>query len=649
MIKQVSRNRPETHSLQKYKKKLNQNLALNQGTPSRQARPNFRSKSPNNILSSLEIKTDRSTMLSLKDSITVKKMLLISQKLSPCNPQTTTKTKLESYRFPIETNLFTKKPLKFFKLLPPRKTFLIKKSSSNSPSPIPSSKKNFLINFKSNTPKALRQSKTQEKISIKEVVRNKDYAHAIKIELESIWRKMINISNGIERPLKTDVIYKYYLGKGNNSKLIRKLMSSRPWWTEAESIDEANFIWTQWKNKEFMRKLNYGDNILIEKKSQNIETALGQLEIKLENMQTKTLELEELGFQYIKNSNSYIQLQAKTLDLPFIQIYNKLEHNQHLTNKKGLYLTMVNYYLNIKENPFEVIPITFHIQTGEKDPEFLKFIEMFNENQKSQSSENKHNLWIIKPGENSNRGQGISVCNNMSLIKSLVSSSLYENNKTFIIQKYIEKPFLIHKRKFDFRCYCLITSINGVLQGYFYMDGYIRTASYEFSAKDTSNECVHLTNDAIQKYCEDYGKFEDGNKMSYKDFQRYLDFHCSEKGISFVSDILPQIKKIAKDSIKASCFRIDPNRRLHCMEILGYDFMMDKNAKVWLIEVNTNPCLELSSNYLAILIPSMVDNAFKISLDPLFPPPQGKTYESLLDNKFELIFHQEPDLNFSAT
>jgi hypothetical protein len=82
------------------------------------------------------------------------------------------------------------------------------------------------------------------------------------------------------------------------------------------------------------------------------------------------------------------------------------------------------------------------------------------------------------------------------------------------------------------------------------------------------------------------------------------------------------------------------------MEILGYDFMMDKNAKVWLIEVNTNPCLELSSNYLAILIPSMVDNAFKISLDPLFPPPQGKTYESLLDNKFELIFHQEPDLNF---
>ena len=44
---------------------------------------------------------------------------------------------------------------------------------------------------------------------------------------------------------------------------------------------------------------------------------------------------------------------------------------------------------------------------------------------------------------------------------------------------------------------------------------------------------------------------------------------------------------------------------------MGFDYMIDDNLKVSLIEVNTNPCLELSSPYLARLIPAMVENALK--------------------------------------
>jgi hypothetical protein len=42
--------------------------------------------------------------------------------------------------------------------------------------------------------------------------------------------------------------------------------------------------------------------------------------------------------------------------------------------------------------------------------------------------------------------------------------------------------------------------------------------------------------------------------------------------------------------------------------------MIDQNFKTWLIEVNTNPCLELSSPLLARIIPSMIENALKIAL-----------------------------------
>lgn len=51
--------------------------------------------------------------------------------------------------------------------------------------------------------------------------------------------------------------------------------------------------------------------------------------------------------------------------------------------------------------------------------------------------------------------------------------------------------------------------------------------------------------------------------------------------------------------------------------------MIDKNLKPWLIEVNTNPCLEESSALLKQLIPRMIDDAFKLTLDVLFPALKG--------------------------
>ena len=77
-------------------------------------------------------------------------------------------------------------------------------------------------------------------------------------------------------------------------------------------------------------------------------------------------------------------------------------------------------------------------------------------------------------------------------------------------------------RKFDFRCYGLLTSVNGRQKGFFYEDAYIRTSCKEFDLENLGNKFIHLTNDAVQKFSQDYGKFENGNKLSLQDFQRYL-------------------------------------------------------------------------------------------------------------------------------
>ena len=61
-------------------------------------------------------------------------------------------------------------------------------------------------------------------------------------------------------------------------------------------------------------------------------------------------------------------------------------------------------------------------------------------------------------------------------------------------------------------------------------------------------------------------------------------------------------------SMNAVKKKLNPNERRHCFEIFGYDFIIDANFQPWLIEVNTNPCLEESSPLLAMLIPRMVGN-----------------------------------------
>lgn len=53
---------------------------------------------------------------------------------------------------------------------------------------------------------------------------------------------------------------------------------------------------------------------------------------------------------------------------------------------------------------------------------------------------------------------------------------------------------------------------------------------------------IHLTNDAVQKKAEDYGKFEAGNKLSYVDFQNYIDKNFSDLNVCFERDLLPQMK-----------------------------------------------------------------------------------------------------------
>ena len=70
------------------------------------------------------------------------------------------------------------------------------------------------------------------------------------------------------------------------------------------------------------------------------------------------------------NAIAMPEASSKYLDY---KLYNKIEDNFHMNNKKALYLNMKNYYEAMGQDVFENLPLTFHIKDGLDDNEFHRF------------------------------------------------------------------------------------------------------------------------------------------------------------------------------------------------------------------------------------------------------------------------------------
>jgi hypothetical protein len=78
---------------------------------------------------------------------------------------------------------------------------------------------------------------------------------------------------------------------------------------------------------------------------------------------------------------------------------------------------------------------------------------------------------------------------------------------------------------------------------------------------------------------------------------------------------------------------------------MGFDFMLDSDLKLYLIECNTNPCLETNTSILLQrLIPQVLDQTCKIAVDPFLRASEQQYMNaseiSLTEFKYEMVYEK---------
>ena len=112
---------------------------------------------------------------------------------------------------------------------------------------------------------------------------------------------------------------------------------------------------------------------------------------------------------------------------------------------------------------------------------------------------------------------------------------------------------------------------------------------------------MHLTNNAVQKNCKQYGQIHEGNQITIEELVSAI----GNENFT-TAGLFEEFERIIKVMVGSTRDQLLSGTADGTFQLLGLDFMIDSCFKVWLIEANCNPCLEESSAMLKKLLPSML-------------------------------------------
>ena len=239
----------------------------------------------------------------------------------------------------------------------------------------------------------------------------------------------------------------------------------------------------------------------------------------------------------------------------------------------------------------------------------------------------KKTLWIVKP-VNMSRGRGVHLLKDENELKELIKKSYDENANPDLLSKYLDKPHVINKKKYDLRIYVLVTSFTP-LRFYIYYNGLVRFATEDYEKANFDNVYIHVTNYSINKNNLNYKANQKNNKeieeeeeneeednsskwslVEYRNYFKKLGLTDTMENIwKQIEDIvIKSLITVANDNSK----EISVSKSNSLFELYGYDILIDESFKAWLLEVNLNPSLHCSSPLDLSIKTDLITDVFNI-------------------------------------
>ncbi|XP_073459171.1 inactive polyglycylase TTLL10 [Aquarana catesbeiana] len=328
------------------------------------------------------------------------------------------------------------------------------------------------------------------------------------------------------------------------------------------------------------------------------------------------------------------------------QLLYQIPNNKVLTTKIGLLISLREYERVMQKiNKARVLkmadffPETFRLDLKEEAETFFSIYE-------------DDQTWICKP-TGLNQGRGIYLLKNQEQVDTLQSQiqTMMENSmakkipakcpQARIVQRYIPNPLLLEGKKFDIRSYLLIAS--AVPYYVFFSHGYVRLTCnpYDLKSDDLTG---HLTNQYMQKKNPLYSEMKEETVWAMERFNNYVNENFATAK-SLPQDWVLNVFTKRMQQIMIHCF-LSVKSKLECrrgfFDLIGCDFLIDDDFKVWLLEMNCNPALHTNCEVLKEVIPNVVNETLDLALEIFKKSFKGQRIMPLnTQRKFVLLYNGE--------